>query len=522
MPTCSTCSQQFEIIQKELDFYARLTIPLPNDCPHCRLQQRLSFRNERTLYKRTCDLCGKGAISMFSPDKPFKQYCNECFYGDKWDAATYGQEFDFTRPFFNQLKELQLNVPRLVSNNMKCENCDFVNMCSDDKNCYLTFAAENSEDCYYCKLCQKNKNCIDCDFVWDSELCYGCVNIEKCYECFQSVQLKNCTNCHYCFELQGCKNCLFCHNLVRKEYCILNKQCSKEEFEEKLRQIENGPAYFCGMLKNEAIHRANNLLNCEDSTGDNLSGCRDMYQCFDMQNSEHCGYCAEGDAKYCWDCTNIYLNPELCCQNMSTLQTYNVKYGTFIYYSSDLTYCDSCWYSKNLFGCIGLQHKEYCILNRQYTKEEYEKLIPQIIDHMKRAGEWGKFFPKDFSPFCYNETIAMEYFPLSKDEITKLGYLWKEPDRKNYLPPSGDILACESCGKNYKIQASEEKFYQKYNLETPTLCPDCRHMLRFQFKNPKATFPNACSKCGKAVQTSYQSKQVKNLYCESCYNEAVY
>jgi hypothetical protein len=27
--------------------------------------------------------------------------------------------------------------------------------------------------------------------------------------------------------------------------------------------------------------------------------------------------------------------------------------------------------------------KEYCILNKQYTKEEYEILVPKIIEHMK-------------------------------------------------------------------------------------------------------------------------------------------
>ena len=31
-----------------------------------------------------------------------------------------------------------------------------------------------------------------------------------------------------------------------------------------------------------------------------------------------------------------------------------------------------------------LRNKSYCILNKQYTKEEYEELVPKIIEHMMK------------------------------------------------------------------------------------------------------------------------------------------
>jgi len=31
---------------------------------------------------------------------------------------------------------------------------------------------------------------------------------------------------------------------------------------------------------------------------------------------------------------------------------------------------------------------KYCILNKQYSKEEYEELVPKIIEHMQKTGEW--------------------------------------------------------------------------------------------------------------------------------------
>jgi hypothetical protein len=50
-------------------------------------------------------------------------------------------------------------------------------------------------------------------------------------------------------------------------------------------------------------------------------------------------------------------------------------------------------------------------LNKKYSKEDYETLLPKIIDHMKKTGEWGEFFPMEISPFKYEETKAVDYFP---------------------------------------------------------------------------------------------------------------
>jgi hypothetical protein len=40
---------------------------------------------------------------------------------------------------------------------------------------------------------------------------------------------------------------------------------------------------------------------------------------------------------------------------------------------------------SHLFGCIGLRNQQYCILNKQYTKEEYEKTVALIIEHMQQT-----------------------------------------------------------------------------------------------------------------------------------------
>jgi hypothetical protein len=63
-----------------------------------------------------------------------------------------------------------------------------------------------------------------------------------------------------------------------------------------------------------------------------------------------------------------------------------------------LLYCYQCCLTvSNCFGCVGIKKKEYCIFNKQYTKEEYERLREKLIEHMKDTGEWGEFFPVELS-----------------------------------------------------------------------------------------------------------------------------
>jgi len=102
---------------------------------------------------------------------------------------------------------------------------------------------------------------------------------------------------------------------------------------------------------------------------------------------------------------------------------------------------------------------------------------------MMKNGEWGEFFPHTISPHAYNETVANEYFPLSKEEVLKRGFKWKEiapvvevsgefdvvPDD---IKDTGDdicskVLKCEKCLKRYKIMKHELDFYRKMKVPAP-------------------------------------------------------
>jgi len=202
-----------------------------------------------------------------------------------------------------------------------------------------------------------------------------------------------------------------------------------------------------------------------------------------------------------------------------------------------MRYCDSCSSCDTCFGCIGLQHKSYCILNKQYSKEEYDALMPKIIEHMKSTGEWGQFFPQSLSPYAYNESSALNFFPLTDTEAGALGWRWRKKDEREYQPASiveipddindvadsiiNEILACEDCGKNYKLVKQELRFYRDMNLPVPRKCPGCRYRVRFQLRNPLRLFDRNCGACNKAIKSSYAPNRSERILCDECFLKSI-
>jgi hypothetical protein len=159
---------------------------------------------------------------------------------------------------------------------------------------------------------------------------------------------------------------------------------------------------------------------------------------------------------------------------------------------------------------------------------------------MRKTGEWGQFFSRELSPFCYNETIAHEYFPMTEKQVKENGWRWKKEARdeeKSYLGPSvaipedikdvddsicSAILRCEATGKLFEIIPQELKFYKTMNLPLPRKCFMQRQAERFALRNPRKLWQRKCQKCQKEIQTTYAPERPEIVYCERCYLETVY
>ncbi len=111
---------------------------------------------------------------------------------------------------------------------------------------------------------------------------------------------------------------------------------------------------------------------------------------------------------------------ELCSHTCVMRDCSNVHYSYYLHSCKESWYCNSCRNSSDLFGCIGVNHGKNVILNKSYSQNEYDTLRAKIIDHMSVSGgtgEWGEFFPTEFSAYPYNDSVAMDFYPLSESEV---------------------------------------------------------------------------------------------------------
>lgn len=546
---CRQCKRKFVIPAEDFEFYKKLLVPPPTLCFACRHQKRLAFRNEMNLYHRKCDKTGKQIVSMYSPENPYKVFDQHVWWSDDWDPMDYGRDFDFTRPFFEQFKELQLEVPRMSLNNIKPENSDYCNLSLGDKNCYLAFTADHNENSAYLRFADNNYRCFDVDYTYGSTDCYECLDIEKCNNCAYSQKCINSSDLIFCYNMIGCHDCIGCANLRNKQYYIFNEACRgrddylKRKAELNLSSYE-GFSAFKNKFKEFLVKQPRKYLdvvNCENSIGDNLRDCKNAYYCYNSIGLEDCRYMINCyQAKNCYDWDFVGWTGSTNCHEMSSCaeSMVNCHFCSSCWINcSDIYYCELCLQSQNLFGCIGLRHKKYCILNKQYTKGEYEKLMPKIIEHMKKTGEWGEFFPIELSTFAYNETVAAEYFPYTKEQILKKGWKWIDDEsEKMYKGPEyqipdeikdvdedicKQILICVETGKLFKIIPQELAFCKMKGLPVPRVCPRQRHKNRMALRNGWALFDRKCSKCATVIRTTYDPSRPEPVYCEKCYSSFV-
>jgi hypothetical protein len=339
-----------------------------------------------------------------------------------------------------------------------------------------------------------------------------------------------------------------CVNLRQKKYCILNKEYTKEEYEKIIKDyhlktysgVEKTKKEFTEFLSKK-IRRFANIRNSINSTGDALFNCKNVKDTFFARACEDLRFFWRGnEVKDCYDINGGESSQ--CYESLTADNDYRALFSIFSFKNQEVTYVENCHSSKHLFGCSGIKHGQYCILNKQYTKEEYFELKDKLIEYMKKTGEYGEFFPASISNFGYNETISQDYFPLTKEVAIKKGFKWwdkiqkttgKETLRLEQIPDSiidvsdnilNEILSCIECKRNYKIVKDELIFYKKHSIPIPWKCFYCRNNERIKFENPFRLWHRRCMNkgCENEFETSYSPDRPEIIYCERCYQQEVY
>lgn len=534
------CMGDFEITPDDFTFYEKIQVPPPTFCPECRRQQRFSWRNFTHYYRKPCFLTGNTVLTLYSPESKVRVIESSIWHSDRWDAKEYAKTYDFSKSFFEQYVDLLKTVPRPAmdtDDGLVSKNCPYTNDFAMGKDCYLVVKAWKLENVMYSFYVVNGKDLVDVHTSFGKdEANYETVNTKQCYRCRNIIDSRSCSECLFSFDLRNCSNCFLCSGLRGKSYCYKNKEVGKEKYEEILNSYnlstysgtEKALLEFNELVKSHP-RKPLRMVNCNNCFGDLIFNSHNCLNCFCLLDSENAKYCtfADGtkdamDSEACGGSELIYQSdlPAFCSNIICSYSVWN---------SQNLFYCSAMYRSSDCFGCSGLKDSKYCILNKQYSKEEYLKFVELIKKHMKdlpyvdsmgNTYAFGDFLPIELSYFGYNDSVASELlYPLTSNEIRESGFFYQDnqyrdlhndtisfdslPD--NIKDVSDDILdkviTSKSSGRQYKITEQELFFYRKYSIPLPRESFYDRYHRRLRDMTTFRIFKSKSVESGKDIYT---------------------
>lgn len=549
---CSMCQKEFYIDEKDIEFLNKFKVPAPSKCPDCRRQIRLSFANYTTLFKRKCDVSGheEKIISSIPEGTEFPVYDFGYYWLSDRNWSMNGFDLSNSESFFNQLKKLFLISPQpALTRNPTSVNSEYSSYGAGLNNCYYTFGGLNSENSMFGVWPMSTKNSLDFLINTNTDLCYESVYPNNCFNCNFVYFSDNCLDSSFIYDCRNCSNCFGCVNLRNKKYCIWNIEYSKEDYFEKIKEfnlnkldnIKEFKNIFLSLIKSLPVRATRNehsdkysgnyIINSKNSFNSmwvlNCDNVKNMDFCLNVRDSFNVAISYTSEKLYYNSCTGVN------CSNV-----YFSVFGRELRDSEYVMNCKNCQYC---FLCIGLENAKYCIFNKQYTEEEYWKLLDDIKTKMLEDGEYGEFFPLSMSPFPYNASLSNIMYPTSKERILELGGWWYdekinipegmklfkadeiESDIKNITDDILNIgIISQGNGKPFRIIKDELEFYRRKNIAIPNLTPYERIVNRFKYVNNFKVFKDKCFKCGLEILSSYATNEGYKPYCDDCYKKEIY
>ncbi len=544
MPLCPLTGLHFQHHELEKRHYERFGFPVPNTHPIARFVMRLAHGNSWSLYWTSDARTGKKLLSGYNPKEGLQIVDHHYWTSDEFDAKEYGREFDFSRGFFEQYFEMINNIPHPNVEIVNCTNVEYANHVFSSKNCYLCFICFHCENVLYSFRVRQCRDSLYCINSRSCELCYQCVLCNECYDVQFSEFSNNCNGSRFLSNCNNCVDCYQCANMQNKQYCIQNIQYTPEAYEAKMKEIDLSSykefqreyekwQTFLGTQPIQAEH----TINCEDSTGTLMKNCRSCIVCFNLSNAEQCVNSFGNNQAECCDTSGE--GSEYGIMNVGFLDSQRVAYTMVAEHSYDIWYSHSIFQSHDCFGCFGLKKSAYCILNKEYAPDEYDQLKKRIIEHMKRTGEWGQYFPPQYSPFCYNDTNVVGVLDSEFDDCDavarRMGLRARAYDEeKNHnatsvsqMPDRSDawreshldmVWACARSERAFKITNQELRLYQRMRVPVP------REHWRTQFEifSPMMyPVPHhaVCAQCNKEIYAYiHPHKTSRRLLCDTCFN----
>lgn len=411
--------------------------------------------------------------------------------------------------FIQEFRKLFMASPQCGSWTRASENCDYGDISTVSKDCYMCFNSGNCRNAYYCEDSRAMTDSTDCAFCEDCELCYECVDCDSCYNSNFCQDCTNCQNVNFSYDLRRCKDCFGCCTLRDKQYCIFNEQFSRQEYEKKMKLFDYsnvaGIKFIWGKLeefkkKNPRMYvHQHDTTNC---TGDYIYHSKNCHDCFDTRHTEDSGYVYQANldigTKDSWDCGPIPTGMDLCYDIAYAHYLFNSKHLYWCGNVKDSEWCINCMECEHLFGCVYLKNKQkgFYILNKKVDGDYYRKIIEVIQKELLDNGIYTLY-----------------------DLVNKDLELGKKDEEKRLSLDDKTGRDCFICGDHFTIVPAEIEFYRKMKITWPVYCPNCRADQRWKLRPERKMYKRICDSCKKSLISTYTADSKFVVYCLKCWHE---
>lgn len=549
--TCVISGESWELTNEEIAQYRRFNVPPSNYSQLTRLRLLTSFFVGYQWWNNKDAKTGKTLITSSHPASGVKVLSDESWFNE--DFSSIIREDDPSRSVFETIRELEREIPFTAFRNsfpainsistisLGDENSYFMNACRA-KN---SFFSVNALDTEHSAEVYQAQNVIDS---------YNVIFSDRIFNCRYIQQSRDCLNSQFLFDCRNCEDCFMATNKRNKKFIFKNEQLTETEYRERMSKMDMTcrsttdqlKQEFFAMITREAIWPENFNEQTTDSTGEYLTrttNCRFCYFNKDCKDNFWCGYGnlygSEGNAFTAGWFTS---NNSYC--SMTGSRSSNILFSGFSVQCQNLEYCLHCYNCENCFGCVGLQRKQYCIFNKQYSEAEYWIKLDEIKCRMLDNGEYGEFFPANFSPtrfldsgaalfYLADETDAKkfsadDYAPESNGAAGETAVPVSELLQTDIIPDClSDMKLDELIGKavydknlkrRYSLLPQELSFYREMKIAPPN-----QHFIGrvrdLSFRTNSGVFQKSfCAQCGKEVLTTL-NKQFPNrkIFCNEHY-----
>lgn len=404
--------------------------------------------------------------------------------------------------FVSEFRKLFVKSPCCGAYSRASENCPYGDVLVVSKDCYMCFNCGQSRNALYCENSRALTDSLDCAYSEQCELCYECVDCDTCYNSNFCQDCNNCQDIQFSYDLRRCRDCIGCIGLRDKQYCIFNKQLSREDYEAGTAGMDlNNPEaqqIVWGKLEKLKLQTPlifSHQLDTENCSGDYVYHSKNCKMCFDARHSEDSAFIVMANldrgTRDSFDCGPMPTGMDLCYDISYAHYLFNCRHIYFCGNMKDSQYCNNCFESEHLFGCCYLtkKQKKFYILNQEVDEKTYEMITSKIIADLYARGVWS-FYD------LINKDLALDFQAPSE---------------------LATIRGCEVCEKSFKIEDWEEVYYKNHKIPYPIYCPSCRVEQRINLRNPWKLYKRQCDHCKKDIISTYTANTEHIVYCYECY-----